>query len=627
MSARPKQNRPAHALVNRSRLATFAGRAALVVFAAVLVLAMPLHAGKKSYGYDEDPVRRGDAAFKEGKLADAAALYKEAIENEWKLDRAQYGLAEVLRREEKFTEAEPIYRAAIAEHEETRNTTAYPEANAGLGLTLLALGRPDEAQKEFTTALGEDKNNWNANYGTARILISQKRYSDALPYLEKGKNLKDVSEGLDQYNYAMALAEVGLEDWTAAEKYAMLALTLNPSVAEYGTLVAQIYTQRGAPTLAIDAYERALATPGVVPTPRVHQDLAVLYEGERQFNDALRHYLDAIEMDSTFAPAYKSAARLYALGNQNDRAGRFYLRYTELVPNDAEGWYGQAEAFLSLNSNKRALEAAQKAYDLDSTDAKIRLSLARATYSNNDLSRSAWMYTSVPDTTLYTIVDWVNLGQIALSQKGFDRADELLTKAIAMDPTYADAYTAKAKLFLTLPSPKPDSAVVYYQKSLELNPKSVVAKVNLGVAYLQLRRPADASAVLRQVIAVNPNWAPAHVYLGQALVMSDSLSSALGEYRRALEIDPNNASAMRGAGFVYLKRKDYGQAETILLKATEADPRSADGWASLGSAQSGLNKIDEGIASFEKALEISPNHEGALRGLEALKQAKATAGG
>ena len=84
---------------------------------------------------------------------------------------------------------------------------------------------------------------------------------------------------------------------------------------------------------------------------------------------------------------------------------------------------------------------------------------------------------------------------------------------------------------------------------------------------------------------------------------------------------------MRGAAFIYLKRGDYGQAESLLLKATEVDPRNADGWASLGSAQSGLRKIDDGIKAFEKALEISPNHEGALRGLEALKQARAASSG
>jgi len=592
-----------------------------------LALAMPSLAGKKSYKYEEDPVRLGTTALEEGRLPDAAKLFQESIDSEWKMDRAYYGLAEVRRREDKDLEAEGYYRKAIQSHADERNGATYPEASAGLGLSLLALGRPDEAQAEFESALRDNKNLWDASYGMARILIGQKKYAEALPYLEKGKGLKGVREGQDQYCFGTALAQVGLNDLTAAEKNALLALTLNPARAEYGTLVAQIYTARGARTLAISAYEEAIAKMPDTPPPAVHQALAKLYEEERQFNDALRHYLSAIETDSTYAPAFKSAARLYALGNQANQAGRFYLRYSQLAPNDAEGWSGQAEAFITLGANRPALEAAEKAYGLDSTDARIRLSLARATYLTNDLERSGRLYGSVPDTTLYKTNDWVNLGQIALAQKGFVRAEDLFDKAIKLEPDNPDAYAAKGKLFLSPGRLKPDSAAVYYQKALEINPNSMVARMNLAVAFLQLRRPSDATQELRKVLVQVPNSVPAHIYLGQALVMADSLSSALTEYRTAMELDPKSAPALRGAGFVYLKRADYGQAETVFLKATAIDPRNPDGWASLGSAQAGLRKIDDGIKSFEKALEISPNHEGALRGLEALRQARAAAGG
>ena len=625
MLGRLTHNGPQRGLLSRRRLA---GRTALAASAWVvtaLLLAAPLQAAKKTYDYDEDPVRLAEEALEAGRLLEAAPLFQEGIESEWKLDRACLGLAEVLRREDKNTEAEPLYRRALEEHRRIRNGATYPEASAGLGLVLLDLGRTEEARAELESALRDEKNSWNANYGMARILIGQHRFQEALPYLDKGKGLKGVAKGLDQYHYGMALVQVGLGDVASAEKNAMLALTLNPAEAEYGTLVAQIYTARGARTLAIDAYERALATPGVIATPKVYYDLGVLYEAEKLFNDAVQRYLRAIEIDSTFAPAYKNSARLYALGNQADRAGRFYLRYSNLVPEDAEGWFGQAEAFISLGLNKPALEAAEKAYSLDSTSANVRLSLARATYLSNDLDRSDRLYKTVSDTTLFEAGDWINRGQIAMAQKGFDRADELLTRAIDMEPENAEAYAAKGKLFLS--RQRPDSAVVYYQKSLDLNRKSLVAKINLAVAYLQLRKASDAAATLREVIAENPKWAPAHNYLGQAMVMADSLSTALAEYRKAMELDPTNAAAMRGAGFVHLKRQDYAQAEAVLLKATAADPRVADGWASLGSAQAGLRKIDEGIKSFEKALEISPNHEGALRGLEALKKARPAASG
>ena len=591
----------------------------------VLILAMPSEVAAKGYRYEEDPIRLGKKALQEGRLEDARASFDEAIQNKWKGDQARFGMAEVLRRQGKYAEAETFFRGAIAERAQTQFGAQYSEATAGLGVVLLQQGKVEPARKEFETALGQDGGLWDANYGMALILIGEKRYDEARPYLNKGRDQQGISEGEDQYRFGLALIQFAQGDLADAEKNALLAFTLNPNESKYGTLVAQVYTARGAPTLAIDAYERALDTPGVVPTAEVLQSLGLLYEGQRQFNDALRRYREAIQVDSTYAPPFKSSAKLYALAGQYDKAAQFYLRYTQLTADDPEGWFGQAEAFTKLGSNRRALEAAEKAYSLDSTDARIRLSLARTTYLSNDIARAERLYASVPDTATYEAGDWVKLAQIALAQKKLDQADAWLARAIQMDPNSADALSAKAKLFLS--QQKPDSAVVYYKKSLVLNPNSALAKINLGVALLQLKRPVEGARVLREAVTQNPDAAAVRIFLGQALVMADSLAAAMVEYKRAMELDPKSAAAMRGAGFIYLRRGDYAQAETVLSKAAEIDPMNADGWASLGSAQSGLRKIDAGMKSFEKALTINPNHEGAKRGLEALKQAKAASGG
>ncbi len=615
------ESRPRVGLRGRTKAAGRARLAILSLTALGLVLGTAARAEKRSYGYDEDPVRLGEAALEERRLTDALNLFREAIQSEWKLDKAHFGLGEVLRLRHKYADAEAAYRFAVEERARERDGADYPEASAGLGLTLYYLGRPEAAKQALETARDQDGGLWNANYGLARLLIDQKQYEEALSYLAKGKKKKGLVEGEDLYYFGLALAQVGLGDVTEAEKNALMALHMNPGEAEYGTLVGQIYTARNAPTLAINAYERALAAPGVEQTPEVHYNVALLYEGQHEWNDALRHYISAIELDSTFAPAFKNVAHLYALGNQNDQAARFYLRYNQLVPDDPEGWHGQAEALSSLGSRELALEAAEKAYELDSQDPQICLTLARAAYEAGDLDRSLRMYSSLSDSTTYTAGDWIRLGQITMDQKGFDRAEELLNRAIALEPNNPEAYAAKGKLFLSRANP--DSAVGYYQKALDINPGSLVARINLGVGLLQLQRSSDAIRVLREAVEMNPNVGATHIYLGQALVIAGDLSGGLEAYRKAMELDPKSAPAMRGAAFIYLKRKDYGTAETILLKATALDPGNPDGWAALGNAQSGLNQVDAGIQSFQKALEISPNHETALRGLEALRTAKA----
>jgi tetratricopeptide (TPR) repeat protein len=490
---------------------------------------------------------------------------------------------------------------------------------------LLRQDRKDEAKKEFTAAIEQKGGLWEANFGMARILFDEKKWDEALRYIEKGAGKKGVAEGEDLYRYGLARVQFAKEDLAEAEKNALRALYLNPNESEYALLVGDVYTARKAPTLAIDAIEKALTSPGVVPTPQVHQNLGLLYEGEKQYTDALRHYKEAMQTDSTFAPAYKSAGRLYNLATRYPDAARFYLRYTQLKPDDAEGQFGLAEAFFKMGTSRKAQEAAERAYAIDSTDTRVRLLLARTTFLTNDLARSERFFAGVPDTGRYEPADWVKLAQIAIGQKRLERADTLLAIALAKDSTMADAYSAKGKIYLN--RQKPDSAAIQFEKSLDMAPNSAPTKINLGVAYLQLKRPQEAVKTLREAVGMNPTFAPARVFLGQALLSSDSLGAALKEYRKATELDSTNGAALRGAAFVHMKRGEYGQAVTLLRQATDRDPRSADSWVYLGQALAGVKGDDpEAIKAVEKGLELNPNHEGGKKFLTVLKKSQKPAG-
>jgi tetratricopeptide (TPR) repeat protein len=489
---------------------------------------------------------------------------------------------------------------------------------------LLRQDRKDDAKKEFTAALAQKGGLWEANFGLAQILFDEKKWDEALGYVEKGRGKKGVAEGEDLYCYGMSRIQFGKGEKDEAIKSALRALNLNPNESAYGTLVAEIYTALGSPTMAIKAYEDALAMPGVVPTPQVHQNLGLLYEGEKQYTDALRHYKEAMQTDSTFAPAYKSAGRLYNLATRYPDAVRFYLKYTQLKPDDAEGQFGLAEAFFKMGTSRKAQEAAEKAYAIDSTDTRVRLLLARTTFLTNDMARSERFFAGVPDTGRYEPADWVKLAQIAIGQKKLERADTLLAIALAKDSTMADAYSAKGKIYLN--RQKPDSAAIQFETSLALAPNSAPTKINLGIAYLQIKRPQDAVKTLREAVALSPDFAPGHVYLGQALVSSDSLAAALAEYKRASELDPKNGAALRGAAFVHMRRTEYGAAVTLMRAATEADPKSADSWVMLGNALAGLNKVDEAIKAVQSGLELNPNHEQGKRVLDALKKSQKPAG-
>lgn len=602
---------------------------AVLVLVFALAAALPALAAKKSYRYEEDPIRLGKKALTEGRLDDARTFFTDAVQNEWEVAQARFGLGEILRMQGQFAEAETIFRQAILDRNASGGGTPYPEANASLGLVLLRQDRMDEAKKELAAALEQKGGLWEANFGMAQILFREKKWDEALRYVEKGSGKKGVAEGADLYRYGLARVQFAKGEVAEAEKNALSALYLNPNESEYALLVGDIYTARKAPTLAIDAIEKALSSPGVVPTARVHQNLGLLYEGERDVNNALRHYKEAMKTDSTFAPAYKSAGRLYNLATRYKDAAPYYVKYTQLLPDDAEGQFGLAEAFYKMTgpgTARKAQEAAEKAFAIDSTDSRTRLLLARTTFLLNELPRSERFYSTVPDTSRWEAADWTRLAQIAVGQKRYARGDTLIRIALAKDSTQADAYSARGQIYLYTQPAKFDSAALQFEKSISLAPRSASTKYYLGTAYTYLKRPLDAVRVLREALAINPSLVPARIALGQALVPADSLSAALAEYKKALELDPKSGAAARGASSVYMKRADYGEAVRILRQATEADPRSADTWVQLGQALAGMNNGPEAIKAVEKGLEIKPDHEVGKKVLDILKKAQKPAG-
>jgi tetratricopeptide (TPR) repeat protein len=61
-----------------------------------------------------------------------------------------------------------------------------------------------------------------------------------------------------------------------------------------------------------------------------------------------------------------------------------------------------------------------------------------------------------------------------------------------------------------------------------------------------------------------------------------------------------------------IKEWKYADAIPLLEKVAKAEPKNADAFNQLGYAHRKLNKLPEARAHYAKALEINPDHRGAL---------------
>ena len=158
------------------------------------------------------------------------------------------------------------------------------------------------------------------------------------------------------------------------------------------------------------------------------------------------------------------------------------------------------------------------------------------------------------------------------------------------------------------------------------------------------------SGIVASQFTVNPvSVADAHAMVADIHAHSpDYRDKALGEFQEVLKMDPDNAAALRGAGFVCMEQKDNEQAAKYLRRAAERDqkdprvhfyyalllnqqgppdaarsaeikkelemsialdPTMADAYSLLGFTQAVSGESAQGIATLNKALELSPRNE------------------
>ncbi len=95
-----------------------------------------------------------------------------------------------------------------------------------------------------------------------------------------------------------------------------------------------------------------------------------------------------------------------------------------------------------------------------------------------------------------------------------------------------------------------------------------------------------------------------------AIILSVSMASAV---LAAGSTSPSRRPPPTGydLGVKAVKAGDYARALSLLQKVVVADPGDADAWNYIGFSHRKLNRFDQALDAYRKALAIKPDHRGA----------------
>ena len=202
------------------------------------------------------------------------------------------------------------------------------------------------------------------------------------------------------------------------------------------------------------------------------------------------------------------------------------------------------------------------------------LELATQHHEAGDLPQAEGIYQQVLQDDPNQPVALHQLGLIAYQVSKNDIAVDLITKAVAIKPDYAEAHNNLGNALQELG--RLDEAVASYQKALAIKPDFAEAYSNLGSSLKNLGRLDEAVASYQKALAIKPDFAAAHANLGNTLGMIGDTTGAVKSLRKVVDLDPNSGRAHYHLGIQFLKKGQLDQAVACLKNMVERDYQFAE---------------------------------------------------
>ncbi|MGI2323349.1 tetratricopeptide repeat protein [Methylococcus sp. S1B] len=199
------------------------------------------------------------------------------------------------------------------------------------------------------------------------------------------------------------------------------------------------------------------------------------------------------------------------------------------------------------------------------------------------------------------------LGRLQGMRGELATAGRNLAKAVRLKPDFTEAWIDLGNVQLT--SDKPEEAESAYRRALAVDETSVLAWCNLGLCQQKRSQLTEASESFRRALDLNPRFGLAlrhWVGIQAKLDWPDGAAELLEHWA---DTAPDDAEAQAAVGFMYLKhrfRPDLAIAH--FDRAVALGMNHAELHGNHGIALQDLGRIDEALASYDKALQLEPEN-------------------
>lgn len=466
----------------------------------------------------------------------------------------------------------------------------------------------ENAEKFFKKSIQLKFNNKKVHYDYSILLIRNWKYKKALKEMETAED-----QGMDKKK---------------TEKY-IKSLRLLTKVQDADELYSKEEYED-----ALDTYKDALK---IEDLPKIHVNVGNCLIKLKRYKEAINYLSKAIKRDEKLVMAYFSLAIAYKKQKQPDKAEETYLKAKKILKGEPEIYYKIGQAYEESKDYEEAVDNYKNAFRSKIKMHVIKSAIARTYYKQ---------------------------GIAYFNKDKFEEAGESFRKSLQYNPRYEDSQNALLKTEAVLQSDRLniiikkadthfnngdyESALVLYEKVLEVDSKLIAVRVRVGETHYRMKNFKMAEIVINDVLQkdsdnINATILLAYIYydknekdkmddlidkakrlasnkmeqmdklyniLGMLYEGQDDLENAVTHYKKSIKYKPMQVDAYISLGNIYFYKKQYSKAQLMYKEVLNRYKNNTVAMYNLGVIYLKKRQLNKSGELLLRCYQKIPEYEG-----------------
>jgi len=486
----------------------------------------------------------------------------------------------------------------------------FVEARFQLAKAFAALGKTEQAEKEFTKVLSQNPSRDEVTLELARLACDSGKGEQALKLAERYLAGHPGSlEGLEARGISCAV----LKRYDEAESSLRQALQQDPRRAQTKLELASLLRIAGKIDQAKTLLNEVVASdPGNVKALYLLGDLekkqgnasraAQLYQAvlaAKPADTVAQYKLGLIEIESGALEKAEKRADAVLKSAPNNGDG---LRLKGLV-HFQRGNYREAAASLQASLKSRP-----------TVDGYYFLGLCY--YNQGELESALSQFRVILDRIPEARQARLMTGQTLIAQNRVEDAIAEIRKVLATDDSDAAAHNLLASAYLA--QGMFEEGMRELNRATALDPKLVSAHLKKGYLYLSRGKNTQGESELASAVQAAPGALTGRLLLASYYQRQGKREMALSTLKAGLTGGKGDAPLYNALAVLQFSSGERDQGMSSIARAKQVDPAFPASYQNLAAYYAASGDYPKASAEYGAFLRVSPRHAGALLGLAAI---------